>query len=92
MGASDKLASMKPNTITTGSLQFLREYPRFEQFVVRGGKVSITDVAGHRFVFMLASGKRHPPRQAEGGLDPKAFAGLDLDEPALPPAAWGANQ
>ena len=89
---SDKLAYMEEAIITTRSRQFLRDYRRFKQFAVKGGKVNITDREGYQFVFMRVVNKQHPPRQAATGLDPKAFAGIDLDEPALPPSAWGANQ
>jgi len=83
---------MKETTVTTRSRQFLRNYRHFKRFAAKGGKVSITDREGCQFVFMRVANRQHPPRQAAKGLDPKSFAGLDLDEPAMPSTAWRANQ
>lgn len=89
---ADKMACMKENVITTHSRQFIREYRRFKQFAVNGGKVNITDRAGHQFCFMRVSHRQHPPRRTEKGLDPMRFADIDLDEPALAAEAWEANR
>ena len=83
---------MKENEITTHSRQFIREYRRFQQFAVKGGKVNITDREGNQFCLIRVSDRQHPLRRAEKGLDPQRFADIDLDEPALADGAWEANR
>jgi hypothetical protein len=90
-GMSDKVTYMKAATVRTGSREFLRGYRRFKEIAARGGQVQISDRDGGEFVFMRVGGKQHPPRQAERPLDPNLFAGIDLDEPAIPSEEWEAN-
>jgi hypothetical protein len=89
---SDNLANMTEKRIRAGSREFIRGYRRFKEFAARGGRVTIKDRNGDEFIFMRVGRKQHPPRQAQQALDPKAFAGLDLDEPALSPEDWEANR
>ena len=89
---SDILTDMKENAVTTRVNQFIRDYRRFKEFAANGGRVKITDRQGQQFVFMRWTEKQHPPRRAERALDPKLFAGIDLDEPAVPPGGWEANR
>jgi hypothetical protein len=83
---------MNEKSVTTGSRQFIREYRRFKQLALQGQTVHIKDRQGSEFLFMRVNHRQHPPRKSEKGLDPKDFANIDLDEPAVPSEVWEANQ
>jgi len=63
--------------------EFVREFPRFVARAREGEVIEIRHRDGALFTFALKSGGRPRPRKAATTLDPKAFAQVDLDSPAL---------